>query len=166
MNALDARVVGGNYDGLVTRGERELQYHAASYLLQQALRVTLGLGRKPIQKSINITAERLRYNFAYDRKLTHDEIFKIESLINMAIQRDLPITVEKMSREEALATGAVAPFGPICIDEETYVVTIGDFVKQIGDPPYVSSIGTLGQLKIIKEKSNGRGIRRIYAILT
>lgn len=160
-----ASTSGGNYDGLVTRGEKELRYHAVSYLLQQALRVTLGLGRKPIQKSINITSQRLRYDFAYHQKLTYDEMSKIESFINMAIRKDLPITTKRMFREEALATGAIAPFGPICIDEQTHVVTIGDFVQQIGDPLYVSSIGDLGKFTILKEKSNGRGVRRIYGVL-
>lgn len=153
------------YGGFMTKGPTETKYNTASYLLHQALRDVLDLGKRSIQKSCNITSERVRYDFSFPRKLTTEEIKQIDEVVNEQIRKDISIIEKRMTKQEALQLGAIPPFGEICIDDQALVYSIGDFSKQIGDPPHVTSTGALGKFKIMKEESVGAGVRRIYAVL-
>ena len=54
-----------------------------------------------VQKGSNITPERLRFDFNFDRKLTGEEIRKIEELVNEQIKKGIPIVREEITFEEA-----------------------------------------------------------------
>src|SRR3990167_8758666 len=73
--------------------------HTATHLLQAALRKVLGEEVK--QAGSDIMAERLRFDFTFPRKLTSEELKKVEDLVNDIIVRDLKVTKEEMSYEEA-----------------------------------------------------------------
>jgi alanyl-tRNA synthetase len=85
--------------GLVDHSEQTTKYHTATHLLQKALQMVLGDHVK--QKGSNITAERLRFDFQHGEKMTPEQIKKVEDLVNEAIQRKLPVTLEAMTIEEA-----------------------------------------------------------------
>ena len=53
------------------------------------------------KKGSNITSERLRFDFSHPQKLTKEELDKVEQIVNEQIQRDLPVTCEEMSYEDA-----------------------------------------------------------------
>jgi len=147
--------------------ERATKLHTATHLLQAALREILG--KEVRQMGSDITPERLRFDFSYPRKLTNEEIKKIEDLVNQKIKEDLFVKKEEMSYEDAVKAGALAFF------KERYpkrvkVFSIEDsagnvFSKEICNGPHVQRTSELGKFKIIKEESVGAGIRRIKAIL-
>jgi alanyl-tRNA synthetase len=139
-----------------------VKLHTATHLLHAALREILG--EKVKQMGSDITPERLRFDFSFDRKLTEEEIKKVEDLVNQKIKEDLEVKKEEMSLEEALKSGTLAFF------KEKYparvtVYTIGNFSKEICAGPHVKRTSELGNFKIKKEESAGKGVRRIYAIL-
>jgi len=136
--------------------------HTATHLLQAALRQILGNHIQ--QAGSDINPERLRFDFTHPKKLTKEEIEKVENLVNQKIKEDLPIKVEEMSYENAIKSGALAFF------KERYpkivkVYTIGNFSKEICAGPHVKRTGEIGKFKILKEKSAGAGIRRIKATI-
>jgi len=137
-----------------------IKHHTATHLLHAALRKILG--EKVKQMGSDITSERLRFDFSFDRKLTQEELIQIENLVNQKIKEDLEVKKEEMSLKEALKSGALAFFKEK-YPERVTVYTIGDFSKEICAGPHVKRTSELGKFKILKEESAGAGIRRIRA---
>ncbi len=138
--------------------------HTATHLMNEALRRVLGADVH--QAGQNLTPERLRFDFTFDRKLTEGEVKEIESLVNEQIKKDLPVKCKETTFEKAVAEGAEALF------EEKYkqadrvtLYSVGDFSKELCAGPHVEQTGELGEFKIIKQESVGSGVRRIKAVL-
>jgi len=155
--------------GLADDSETTRKLHTATHLLNESLRKILG--KEVRQKGSNITPERLRFDFNFPRKLTEEEIKKVESLVNDKINAKLKITREEIPLDDAISSDAQAEFGQK-YPELVFVYTIEDkseksgwFSKEICTGPHVSNTGELGTFKIIKEESAAAGIRRIKAVL-
>ena len=159
-------------------GEMEVKYHTATHLLHQALRDVLG--KSVLQKGSNITSERLRFDFSFERKLTEEEKKKVEDIVNEKIKANLPISKVTMKKEDAEKTEALHVFGDT-YGEMVDVYYLGDslaeaYSKEFCGGPHVSHTGELasgtdpegnpkGNFKILKEEAVASGIRRIKAIL-
>lgn len=148
--------------GLADHSEQTTAYHTATHLLHKALRIVLG--ENATQKGSNITAERLRFDFANPCKVTPEQLKEVEDIVNEQIKRDLPVTCEEMNLEEAKASGATGLFANK-YGEKVKVYTIGDFSKEICGGPHVERTGGIGHFKILKEEGVAAGIRRIKAVL-
>lgn len=148
--------------GLADHSEQTTALHTATHLLHASLRKVLGTHVG--QKGSNITAERLRFDFTHPEPMTKEQIQMVEDLVNDAIKRDLKVTVETMSLDEARAAGAIAFFDSK-YGEKVTVYTIGDFSKEVCGGPHVTHTGDMGHFKILKEQSSSAGIRRIKAVL-
>ncbi len=148
--------------GLADQNEKTIAYHTATHLLHKALQIVLG--EHATQKGSNITEERLRFDFAHPEKVTKEQLEEVEKIVNEQIQRDLPVTCEEMTVEEAKAQGAMGLFTDK-YGEKVKVYTIGDFSKEICGGPHVSHTGDMGTFKIKKEEASSSGVRRIKAIL-
>ncbi len=136
--------------------------HTSTHLLGEALRRVLKADIK--QRGSNITPERLRYDFNFDRKLTPEELKKVESEDNKVIKKGLAVKREEMPLKKALECGAQGEFGAK-YPSKVSVYSIGDYSKEICMGPHVSNTSELGKFKIIKEESSAAGIRRIKALL-
>jgi len=141
---------------------RAVQLHTATHLLHSALRKVLGEGVKQMGSDIN--PERLRFDFSFDRRLTEDEIKKIEALVNEQIERNLEVKKEEMKLGKALQAGALAFFKEK-YPSRVFVYSIGDFSKEVCAGPHVKKTGQLSRFKILKQESVGAGIKRIKATL-
>ena len=149
--------------GLSSHSEIEIKYHTATHLLNAALKEVID--KNVHQKGSNITEERMRFDFSCDHKLTDEEKQKAEDLVNKWIQEGLDVTVEEMSKEEAINSGAECMFIEKYPDRVT-VYTIGDNVsKELCGGPHVKNTSELGHFKIVKEEASSQGVRRIKAIL-
>lgn len=156
--AQEARYQGG----LADHSAETTRLHTASHLLQAALRQILGQGVR--QMGSNITPERLRFDFAHPQRLSDEELAQVEALVNQQIERDLPVTVQHMPLDQALAAGALAFFGEKYGDS-VKVYSMGDFSKEVCGGPHVTHTGELGRFKILKQEAVGQGVRRIRATL-
>ena len=148
--------------GLAGNSEIETRYHTATHLLNAALKKVIG--EDTHQRGSNITVERMRFDFNCDHKLTDEEKKQAEDLVNEWIKEDLPVTVESMSKSEAIASGAECMFIEKYPDIVT-VYSIGDVSKELCGGPHVKHTGELGHFVIKKEEASSQGIRRIKAIL-
>jgi alanyl-tRNA synthetase len=148
--------------GLAERSSETIKLHTATHLLHESLRRVLGPHVE--QRGSNITVERLRFDFSHPAKLTAEQLTEVENLVNEQIQRDLGVTWEEMSVEEAGEAGAVGLFEGRYGDR-VKVYSIGDFGKEICGGPHVESTGGLGRFRIVKERSVGAGLRRIRSVL-
>ena len=149
--------------GLSGNNEIETKYHTATHLLNAALKVVVN--KDVHQKGSNITDERMRFDFSCDHKLTDEEKQKTEDLVNEWIKEGLPVTVEEMSKEDAIKSGAECMFIEKYPDIVT-VYTIGNNIsKELCGGPHVKNTNELGHFKIVKEEASSAGVRRIKAIL-
>ena len=148
--------------GLADTSEMSVKYHTATHLLHQALRDVLG--NHVFQKGSNITPERLRFDFNFEKKMTDEEKKRVEDIVNERIREALPVSYEDIPLEEAEKRGAIGLF------EEKYndkvrVYKIGDFSLEFCGGPHVQNTSELGTFKIIKEEAISAGVRRIKAVL-
>lgn len=149
--------------GLADHSEQTTRLHTATHLLHKALRIVLG--DHVAQKGSNITAERLRFDFSHQDKMSDEQIAEVERIVNEQIKRALPVSFQTMSLDEARKQGAIALFGEK-YDEVVKVYSIGDFSKEVCGGPHVENTASLGSFKIVKEQSSSQGVRRIKAVVT
>lgn len=140
--------------------------HTATHLLQAALRKVLG--DKVKQAGSDITAERTRFDFTFDRKVATDELKKVEDLVNEVIQKDMSVEYKEIPYEKAIRTGALysqkEKHPPVV---KVYAVTdkkTGEvFSRELCGGPHVSHTREIETFRIVKEESVAAGIRRIRA---
>ena len=148
--------------GLADHSAQSARLHTATHLLHAALRKVLG--DEVAQKGSNITAERLRFDFSFGRKMTKEEIAEVERLVNEAIDAHAPIVCEEMTVPEAQVQGAIGLFTSK-YGENVKVYTMGPYSKEICGGPHATNTGDLKSFKIQKEESSSAGVRRIKAII-
>lgn len=148
--------------GLAGDGEVETKYHTATHLLNAALKVVVDSNVH--QKGSNITAERMRFDFSCDHKLTEEEKLQTEALVNKWISEAHEVTSKEMTKEEAITSGAECMFIEKYPDVVT-VYSIGDFSKELCGGPHVTNTSEIGTFKIVKEEASSAGVRRIKAVI-
>ena len=148
--------------GLADHSEQSARLHTATHLLHAALRKVLG--PEVAQKGSNITAERLRFDFSFGRKMTKEELAEVERLVNEAIESHTPVTCEEMTVAQAKEQGAIGLFESK-YGEKVKVYTMGPYSKEICGGPHAQNTGDLVSFKIKKEESSSAGVRRIKAVI-
>ncbi len=148
--------------GISDASEETKKLHTATHILNEALRRVVSKDIK--QRGSNITAERLRFDFNFDRKLTDEEKKAVEDEVNRVITAGMEVTKEEVPLKDALTAGAQAEFGAKYPDVVT-VYSMGDYSKEICMGPHVGNTSELGHFRIKKEQSSAAGIRRIKAVL-
>lgn len=148
--------------GLGGTGEVYAKYHTATHLLLATLRRRYG--ENVFQRGSNITEVRMRFDFSLDKKLEAPELLEIEQEVNSYIQMGIPVQHQEMSLDEAKKSGALGIFENKYGDSVS-VYKIGNVSHEICGGPHASNTKELGHFKILKEESNGAGVRRIKAVL-
>ncbi len=163
--------------GLAGHSAIEIKYHTATHLLHQALRDVLG--PEVFQKGSNINSERLRFDFSFNRKLTDEELKKVEDLVNEKIREDLTVDHKTISLKEARRLNAIGLFNEK-YDQEVSIYAVGPNYKldekakdqrarggyyslELCGGPHVEHTGVIGGIKITKEEAVSAGVRRIRA---
>jgi len=166
--------------GLADHSEKTIMGHTATHLMHQALRDMFGVQLH--QSGSNITVERVRFDFNFDRKLTADELKQLEDTVNQKIQDNLPVHFEMIDTEKAKKMGAIGLF------TDTYAKTSKIYFiggEDISSPtsqsssgrprtkywysaefcggPHVNFTGEVKKFTIIKQESLGKGFQRIYS---
>ena len=160
-------LAGGQFKGgLESHSEMATKYHTATHLLNAALKAVCSPDCN--QKGSNITDERMRFDFNFERPMTKEEIQQVEDLVNEKIKEDIPVVYKEMSLDEARAEARAEHFVGVFDSKYGDVVktySIGDFSKEMCGGPHVASTGVLGHFRIVKEQSSSAGVRRIKAVL-
>lgn len=159
----------GLNDPDLPREERAVmtRMHTATHLLHQALRTVLGPGAQQAGSDINAT--RFRFDFTFPRKVTPEELGKIEEIMNSAVTENLPVTFESLPLAQAQSSGALAFFGEK-YPPTVLVYTIGakghaPFSREICGGPHVKQTSEVGRIRILKEEASSVGVRRIRAVV-
>ena len=146
--------------------EKVTRLHTATHLLQAGLRYVLGNSVK--QMGSDITPERLRFDFSFDRRLEQNEIEQVEKWVNDAIQNALPVVCNEVEREQAIESGALYN------EKETYPDTVkvysvgeqgNEISKEMCGGPHIENTEEIKSFKITKQESVGAGVRRIRGVV-
>src|SRR3989344_6754206 len=148
--------------GLADNSPQTIKMHTATHLLNEALRKVISSHIH--QRGSNITPERLRFDFNFSRKLTPEEVKKVEEEVNRIIHLDLKIIRKEMPYAEAVKLGAEAEFG-VKYPEKVSVYFVGDYSKEFCGGPHVARTKEIGHFKITKEEAVAAGVRRIKAVV-
>jgi len=168
--------------GLADHSEKTVMGHTATHLLHKTLRDMFGNDLH--QTGSNITSERVRFDYNFDRKLTDEEIKRLEDTVNEKIKENLPVHFEIMNLVKAKDIGAIGLFDEKYSDNVKVYFVGGEKGSPTSDKsssgrpltdkpysvefcggPHVDFTGEIKRFKIIKEEALGRSLRRIYAVV-
>ena len=135
--------------------------HTATHILHAALRNELGDHVK--QAGSLVSADRLRFDFTHFSQIDPDALERIETFVNDRIRQNVPVEVEEMDMDQAVASGATALF------EEKYgdrvrVINLESFSRELCGGTHTGRTGNIGLFKIVSEASVASGVRRIEAL--
>lgn len=154
--------------GLANTSDVTVKLHTAHHLLLAALQKVLG--PEVHQRGSNITEERLRIDFSFDRKMTDEEKKAVEDQVNEWITANHKVCRREMPREEAEKIGAEMEFGtkyPDIVNVYFIEDENGTAIsKEFCGGPHVEQTSDLGTFHIQKEEAVAAGIRRIKATLS
>lgn len=148
--------------GLSDTSDNTARLHTATHLLLAGLQKLFD--ENIVQKGSNITPERLRFDFNFPRKMLPEELKQLEDFVNDAIKKEIDVTCEEMTLDQARASGAKGIFANKYGDK-VKVYTIGNVSKEICGGPHANNTRELKSFKIIKEESSSSGVRRIKAVI-
>ena len=142
--------------------ETQTKYHTIAHLTLTSLQEIYD---KTVEcMGCNMSDERLRFDFSLDRKMTDEEKTILVEKINKYIDEELPVNKQEMTLEEARNIGAHGTFD--CkYQDKVFVYTIGDISKEICGGPHVNNTKELSHVKLVKEESSSKGVRRIKIIM-
>ena len=153
--------------GLADHAEQTVRYHTAHHILLKALQMVLG--PEVHQRGSNITSERLRIDFSYDKKMTPEQKAEVEKIVNQKIAEGIPVVRTDIPREAAEKLGAEHEFGatyPAMVSVYSVGSLDNAFSIEFCGGPHVSNTRELtGTFKIVKEEASSAGVRRIKAVL-
>jgi len=151
---------------LADASEATTELHTATHLLLAGLRKVLG--NHVFQKGSNITAERLRFDFSQEDKMTAEQLQEVEDFVNAAIATGFDVTISEMPKQEALDMWVVGSFWekyPDVVKVYTMKTQTEMFSIELCGGPHVANSKDMGRFKIKKEEASSRGVRRIKAVL-
>ena len=135
--------------------------HSATHLMHSALRKVLG--EHVSQAGSLVDSSKTRFDFTHNKPMSHEEIEKIEKLVNDEISKAQPVQSQVMSHKDAIAKGAMALFGEKYGDQ-VRVLTMGSFSSELCGGTHVKNTAEIRAFKILSESGVSAGVRRIEAI--
>ena len=156
--------------GLADQGEITTALHTACHLMLAGMRKVLG--DSVSQAGSNITAERLRFDFTFDRKVEDEEVKEIEKYVNQAIKNGFSVKIEEMKKDLAKEEGVSGSFWekyPDVVKVYNMIGVDGNiYSRELCGGPHVENSKNYLEGKtfeISKQEAVSAGVRRFKGVL-
>lgn len=153
--------------------------HTGTHLLNFALREVIG--GEVDQKGSLVAEDRLRFDFSSSKAMKPEQIEAVETIVNEAIAKDLPVHAEVMPLDMAKSiTGLRAVFGEKYPDPVRVVAIAPGSAAELRSNPtdekwrgysiefcggtHLASTGEAKRLVLVQEQALAAGVRRITAL--
>lgn len=138
--------------------------HSAEHLLHACLKNNVSDSIK--QEGAYKSSEKVTFDFNYSKKITENEIVKIESEIKKIINSKTNVQTLLKSIDEAKEIGALAYFEDVYkkIQGKLRVVKMGEYSIEICGGTHVSNTSEIEDFRIIKLEPKGSGNWRFECI--
>ncbi len=140
-----------------------MRYHTASHLISNIL-----YRRADAKITGNqIELDKTRMDFSM-QDYSPEKLRTFVEEANNIIEKDLPITIDYMAREEVLGKPELARLAvglPKNI-KEFRIVRIGDIDEQVDGGTHINHLKEIGKIEVTKTVNKGKSNRRMYFILT
>jgi alanyl-tRNA synthetase len=123
------------------------------------------LGKHVAQKGSLVNEQQLRFDFSHFAKMTDVEIASVEKIVNNKIKENVPVVINEMSKDEAIALGAMALFGEKYGDKVRVVVMDPAYSIELCGGTHVGHTGEIGEFILKAESSVAAGVRRVEAVV-
>ncbi len=140
--------------------EQIIKNHTATHLLHQAL-IDI-FGNHVTQQGSYVGSDLLRFDFNHFKKITDEEILKIENIVNSHIKKAIPVITEEMFYDKAISLGAKALFSEK-YENKVRVVFIDKYSVELCGGTHVNNTKEIGSFMISSVSSIGSGIYRVEA---
>lgn len=136
--------------------------HTVTHLLHKALQEKYGAS--VTQKGSYVAADRMRFDIAYNKQISAEELRQLEDRVNRMIRSNYPVQTKLMTQEDAVNSGAMALFGEKYGDE-VRVVCVGDGVStELCGGTHVKQTGDIGGFSILSDSAVAAGVRRLECV--
>ena len=136
--------------------------HTVTHLLHKALQEKYG--SSVTQKGSFVSADRMRFDIAYNKQISTEELHQLEDRVNEMIRQNHSVQTKIMSQEDAVNSGAMALFGEKYGDE-VRVVCVGNNVStELCGGTHVSQTGDIGGFNILSDSAIAAGVRRLECV--
>ena len=140
-----------------------MRYHTASHLISNILyrRANAKITGNQIE------LDKTRMDFSME-DYSPEKLREFVNEANEIIKKDLPITIDYMSKEEVMNKPELARLAiglPKNI-KEFRIVRIGDVDEQVDGGTHVNHLKEIGTIKITKTINKGKDNRRMYFVLS
>jgi alanyl-tRNA synthetase len=162
-NELPANLEGTVVAKVNTNNRKNISaHHSATHLLHAALRQLLG--PHVSQKGSLVSAAQLRFDFSHFAKVSDEEMKQIEDIVNQKIRENIPVIIKEMTKDEAIALGAMALFGEKYGDTVRVVIMDPNYSIELCGGTHIGATGELGLFKLKHESAVAAGVRRMEAV--
>ena len=139
-----------------------MRYHTACHLVSNLL-----FRRANAKITGNqIELDKARMDFSME-DYSPEKLHTYVNEANEIIQKNLPVTIGYLSREEVLQKPELARLAiglPKNI-KEFRIIKIGDIDEQVDGGTHIKSLNEIGKIEIIKTVNKGKNNRRMYFVL-
>ena len=144
------------------------RHHTVTHLLHWALRETLG--ETVSQKGSFVGPEKLSFDFS-SAALTHDQVSKVEHLVNERILENFPVSWHEIPFSEVKGRPGILQFFGDKYGDTVRVVQVGGtpgsldgYSMELCGGTHVQATGEIGSFRIVSEAAVAAGVRRIEAL--
>ena len=136
--------------------------HTVTHLLHKALQEKFG--SSVTQKGSYVAADRMRFDIAYNKQISADELRALEDRVDEMIRTNYPVETKIMSHDDAIGSGAMALFGEKYGDEVRVVCIGGGVSTELCGGTHVKHTGDIGGFSILSDSAVAAGVRRLECV--
>ncbi|MCX5785896.1 MAG: alanine--tRNA ligase [Elusimicrobia bacterium] len=171
VKVLELLKTGMTVTAVVSKARRRIaSNHTAVHVINAALKQVMGPGTR--QAGSLVTADKFRFDYTVAKTPTKEELAKVEEIANAAVAENYRVFKMERPLKDAEFFGAVTLLGEKYMDPARFVLVNkggwddakNRYSLELCGGTHIDALGELVIIKILKDSSVSRGVRRIEGV--